>query len=94
MTASEYFVEETVEMKLLKGISKFSDPEIINVLGLEPRIDSPFFYVTVMAWITLKPDTVANVVRKPLGQVPSKSQVEISKPLPFSSISYGYVLCS
>ena len=78
-------------MKLLKGISKFSDPEIINVLGLEPRIDSPSF--SMMAWITLKPGTGANVVRKPLGQVPSERQVEISKPLPFS-IGYGYVLCS
>jgi len=68
--SSAYFVEETGEIQIMKGIRKFSVASTVKVAGLDPRIDSPSF--SIMAWITLKKGKGGNILRKPLGQVPAQ----------------------
>jgi hypothetical protein len=71
--SSQYFIEETGEMKIMGGVRKFLEEDNVEIEGLEPAIDSAAFSFT--AWIRLKPGGGANVIRKPLG----KSAIE--KPL-------------
>jgi hypothetical protein len=71
--SSQYFIEETGEMKIMSGVRKFLEEDNVEVEGLEPAIDSAAFSLT--AWIRLKPGGGANVIRKPLGKT------AIEKPL-------------
>ena len=64
--SSQYFIEETGEMKIMRGVRKFLEEDYVEVEGLEPAIDSAAFSLT--AWIRLKPGGGANVIRKPLGK--------------------------
>jgi hypothetical protein len=68
--SSVYFVEDTGEMKLLQGVSRFVQSQILDVVGLEPIIDAPVF--SMIAWIRLKAGAGANIVRKPLGSLPDE----------------------
>ena len=65
--SSNYFIEETGEMKIVAGVRKFRGPETLDVEGLHLRIDSAAF--SLSAWIQLRPKASANVLRKPLGVV-------------------------
>lgn len=71
--SSTWFVAEAGEMRLMSGLRGFSGPEIVNVEGLAPRIDSPAF--SLMAWVQLRKGTGTNVIRKPLGQVPNEEKL-------------------
>jgi hypothetical protein len=64
--SSEYFIEETGEMKIMQGVRRFLEEETVEVEGLEPAVDSAAF--TFMAWVRLKLGAGANVIRKPLGK--------------------------
>lgn len=68
-TSSEYFVETSGELKILKGVRSFDRAEPIEVAELAPRIDSPAF--SFMAWIKLESGGGARIVRKPLGKTPT-----------------------
>jgi hypothetical protein len=46
--SSQYFIEETGEMKIMKGVRKFLEEDNVEVEGLEPAIDSAAFSLT--AW--------------------------------------------
>ena len=50
--SSEYFIEETGEMKIMQGVRKFLEEETVEIEGLEPAVDSAAF--TFMAWVRLK----------------------------------------
>ena len=52
--SSQYFIEETGEMKVMMGVRKFLEEEIVEIEGLEPAIDSAAFSLT--AWIKLTPE--------------------------------------
>lgn len=68
-TSSEYFIETSGELKILKGVHSFDRPEPIEVAALVPRIDSPAF--SFMAWVKLPEGGGASIVRKPLGKTPA-----------------------
>ena len=68
--SSTWFVAETGDIKIMKGIRKFHTAEVVNVEDLAPRIDSPSF--SMMAWVRLKEGKGSNILRKPLGQVPDE----------------------
>jgi hypothetical protein len=46
--SSQYFIEETGEMKIMSGVRKFLEEDNVEVEGLEPAIDSAAFSLT--AW--------------------------------------------
>ncbi len=68
--SSEYFVDDTGEMKIWSGVAKFRNPKILDVEGLEPIVDTPAF--SIVAWIKLQGGRGANVIRKPLGNLPDE----------------------
>ena len=39
--SSEYFVDDTGEMKIWSGVAKLRNPKILDVEGLEPIVDAP-----------------------------------------------------
>ena len=68
--SSAYFVEETGQLKILSGLHDFEEKRVLDVAGLAPRVDSPAW--SLMAWVQLRKNGGANILRKPLG----KSQAE------------------
>jgi len=52
------------------GLDRFKEMRVLEVEGLEPRVDSPAW--SLMAWVQLQKNGGANILRKPLG----KSQAE------------------
>ena len=52
------------------GLHRFRGKRVLEVEGLEPRVDSPAW--SFMAWVQLPKNSGANILRKPLG----KSQAE------------------
>ena len=68
--SSEYFIEETGEMKIFAGVQKFLGAETMEVDGLKPRVDSKAF--SMLAWVQLRPGQGVNVIRKPLGSSPEE----------------------
>lgn len=69
--SSNYFVEESGELKVMQGMASFSGKQEVEVKGLTPRIDSPSW--SFMAWVQLNEGTGANIIRKPLGKKPSEN---------------------
>jgi len=69
--SSAYFVEESGELKILSGQRSFDSKEVVEVQALVPRVDSPSW--SLMAWIKLRKDTGAHILRKPLGKTARES---------------------
>ena len=65
--------EETGELKILSGLREFKGKEILEVQGLEPRVDSPSW--SLMAWIQLEKGKGAQILRKPLGKTPNEAKL-------------------
>ena len=56
------------------GLRRFREKQVLDVEGLEPRVDSPAW--SLMAWVQLPKNGGANILRKPLGK--SQSERELS----------------
>ena len=71
--SSAYFVEEAGEVKILSGLRRFDKPEILESPQVQPRVDSPSW--SLMAWVQLKENGGATVLRKPLGKTPDEAKL-------------------
>jgi hypothetical protein len=72
--SSAYFVEESGgELKILSGLHRFVETEILESPQIQPRVDSPSW--SLMAWVQLPENGGANVLRKPLGKTPDEAKL-------------------
>jgi len=56
----------TESMFVSLGLNRFKGKRVLEVKGLEPRVDSPSW--SLMAWVRLQENGGANILRKPLGK--------------------------
>jgi len=71
--SSLYFIDESGEIKVEQGLSRFFKPSFVEVTTLKPRIDSTSW--TISAWVQLTPGQGANILRKPLGKSPDTEKL-------------------
>jgi hypothetical protein len=70
---------------LLRHTSAFPEKRLVQVRGLEPRIDSPSWSFT--AWVQLEKGKGKNILRKPLGQSQSQNGRRGSRPSPQEALA-------
>ena len=69
------------------GLRRFTQKALVNVEGLEARIDSPAW--SMMAWIQLPVGGTANIIRKPLGKEKQHVCWSWKVGMPNTSFAFG-----